>query len=483
MQFKFLIVFSVVFAVRLSAQHEHGNKINLPITAVAKSDYDNDLLSTNFHKNRREQLRKLMPDNSVAVFFSNPVRNRSNDIDYEFHQDPNFYYLTGLREPEAVLLIFKSQNSYGEIITNEIIFVQPRDSTDEKWTGKRLGALGAKEKLNIETAFDNTEFAGFEFNFHKFDKILLTGIPEDVRDDKSDRGDLFSMIKYFKRDTDSINRKISKAMLMSYMAQLREVKTNEELELMRKATSITCDGINELIKTLNPGMKEYQCEAVVEYFFHSEGAEDFGYPSILGSGENGCILHYETNRKTIKGNELIVCDVGAEYHGYTADVTRTLPVDGKYSEEELAIYNLVLDAQTQGINQCKPGNKFWEPHNKANAIIAAGLMKLGIINKPADVKLYFPHGTSHYLGLDVHDVGSYAELKEGNIITVEPGIYIPEGSPCDKKWWNIGVRIEDDILITKTGYENLSGCIPRTAFEIENLMAEKGNFELFYKKP
>jgi len=459
------------------AQNEKPVKLDLGGTAT---DYDNDLLTPEFHRKRREELRKLLPNNSVAVFFSSPVRNRSNDVNYEYHQDPDFYYLTGLTEPDAALVIFKSQNAYGEIITNEIIFVQPRDTSDEKWTGKRLGARGAKEKLGIETAFDNTSFADFEMHYEKFDKVYAASIPEDVRDDKLDRGDLASMVRYFKRDVDSLGKKLNKFQLEIYMAELRQTKTNEEIYLLRSAVGITCEGINQLMKTLRPGMKEYQGEAIVEYIFHNHGAEHSGYPSILGSGENGCVLHYETNRKTVKSNEMIVCDVGAEYHGYTADVTRTLPVDGKFSPEEKAIYNLVLDAQTQAIALCKPGAKFSDPHNKANEIIAKGLMQMGIIAKPGDVKLYFPHGTSHYLGLDVHDAGLYGDLAAGQVITVEPGIYIPEGSRCDKKWWNIGVRIEDDILITTTGYENLSECVPRNADEIERIMAEKGKLEEFY---
>lgn len=443
-------------------------------------DYDNDLLTPEFHKKRREELRKLMPNNSIAVFFSSPVRNRSNDVNYEYHQDPDFYYLTGITEPDAALVIFKNQNAYGEIITNEIIFVQPRDTSDEKWTGKRLGSKGAREKMGIETAFDNTAFADFEMHYEKFDKVYAGSLFEDVKDDARDRGDLASMIRYFKRDVDSLGKKLNKFQLGIYMAELREKKTNEEVYLMRTAVEITCDGINTLMRTLKPGMKEYQGEAIVEFVFHNHGAEHSGYPSILGSGENGCVLHYETNRKTVKSNEMIVCDVGAEYHGYTADVTRTLPVDGKFSVEEKAIYNLVLDAQTQAIALCKPGAKFSDPHNKANEIITKGLIALGIITKPGDVKLYFPHGTSHYLGLDVHDAGLYGDLAAGQVITVEPGIYIPEGSRCDKKWWNIGVRIEDDILITTTGHENLSECIPRNADEIEKIMAEKGTLEEFY---
>lgn len=478
--FTFCVLAILLLAGSTNLEAQTENSVKLDIGTQVGSDYDEDLLTPDFHRKKREALRKLMPANSVAVFFSNPVRNRSNDVNYEYHQDPNFYYLTGLTEPDAVLVIFKEQNAYGEVITNEIIFVQPRDSSDEKWTGKRLGTKGVKEKLGIETAYENLQFAEFEFHFKKFDKVMVTGIPDDVRDDKMDRGDLYSMIRTFKRDTDSLGKIFNKSTLNSLMAELRQVKSSEEIYMIRKACSITCDAITELMRNLHPGMKEYQGEAIVEFLFHSHGAEHSGYPSIMGSGENGCVLHYETNRKTMKGNELIVCDVGAEYHGYTADVTRTLPVDGKFSTEERAIYELVLKAQTEAIALCKPGAKFWDPNNKAVEIIARGLMDLGIITRLGDVKLYFPHGTSHYLGLDVHDAGLYDALAPGQVITVEPGIYIPEGSKCDKKWWNIGVRIEDDILITATGYENLSQCVPRDIDEIERIMAEKGKLEDFY---
>jgi Xaa-Pro aminopeptidase len=227
------------------------------------------------------------------------------------------------------------------------------------------------------------------------------------------------------------------------------------------------------MKKLNPEMAEYQSEALVEYHFKNEGAEHAGFPSIHGSGGNSCILHYVSNRKMFEQNDLLVSDIGAEYHGYTADVTRTLPVNGKYSKEQAIIYNIVLEAQTAGIEVCVEGNSFWKPGQIANEIITKRLMELGIIKNASEVKKYFPHGTSHYLGLDVHDAGMYNSLKAMQVITVEPGIYIPEGSDCDKKWWNIGVRIEDDILITNMKPINLSGCVPRTIPEIEEIMNKK----------
>jgi Xaa-Pro aminopeptidase len=220
-------------------------------------------------------------------------------------------------------------------------------------------------------------------------------------------------------------------------------------------------------------MKEYQTQAVVEYMFRNAGSEYVGYSTIAGAGENSCILHYETNRKKMQDTDLLVLDAGAEYHGYTADVTRTFPVDGTFSEEQKIIYNIVLEAQEAGIAACQSGNEFRASHKAAAAVIQKRLTELGIIKDQTDVLKYFFHGTSHYLGLDVHDPGSYGRLKPGTLVTVEPGIYIPQGSPCDPKWWNIGVRIEDDILITAEGPQNLSGSLPKKVAEIEALMKEE----------
>jgi Xaa-Pro aminopeptidase len=225
-------------------------------------------------------------------------------------------------------------------------------------------------------------------------------------------------------------------------------------------------------------MTEYQAQALVEFVFMKNGARGPGFPSIVGAGENSCILHYITNRKPLESHDLMVVDIGAEYHGYTADVTRTMPVNGKYSPEQRKIYELVQKAQQAGVEVCKPGVGFREPHKVATEIISKGLVDLGIIKEAQEVRKYFMHGTSHYLGLDVHDPGTYELLEENMVITVEPGIYIAENSDCDPKWWNIGVRIEDDILITATGYENLSTCVPRNISEIEKLMQEKGKYTI-----
>jgi Xaa-Pro aminopeptidase len=242
---------------------------------------------------------------------------------------------------------------------------------------------------------------------------------------------------------------------------------------MKKVVQMSCEGHNEIMRAIVPGMHEYDVQSIGEYVWKRHGAEYVGYPSICGGEENSVILHYITNRRQLASGDIQLNDMGAEYHGYSADVTRTIPVNGKFSPDQKQIYELVLKAQQAGIDACKPGNDFQAAHKAALSVIKSGLVDLGIIKSESDYRQYFFHGTSHYLGLDVHDAGTGGKLKPGVVLTVEPGIYIAEGSPCDPKWWNIGVRIEDDILITESGHENLSESSPRTVEAIEAMMKEK----------
>ena len=257
---------------------------------------------------------------------------------------------------------------------------------------------------------------------------------------------------------------------------LREVKTEEELVLLRKAVKLSCVAHNEVIKSATPEMSENKAHGIHLYVHKHYGAEDEGYAPIVGAGANGCILHYDANIRQKLNNDLLLMDVGAEYHGYTADVTRTFPATGKFSPEQKAIYEIVYEAQEEVFKICREGTPFSALNTVASAVIAKGLLKLGIIKDEMEVRTYYPHGCSHYLGLDVHDKGMYGPLKTNSVITVEPGIYIPANSACDKKWWNIGVRIEDDILILKDGYENLSEMSPRKWNEIEKLAGKKSKF-------
>ena len=453
-----------------------------------------DFLSIEFHKVRRQELRSSLPSNSVAVFFANPVRNRANDVDYIYHQDPNFYYLTGYREPHAVLLIFKDKQAKEDgTYYNEIIFVQPRDAFAEMWTGRRLGDAGVKAKLKIQEVFNNTDFADFNLAFSKFDKILFDDFKGDVRNDEGEPADLYNLIEQFKEKVnypikgvedlqlEPQKQNLDIESLSGLLANMRGIKTKEELKLLRKAIDISTIGQVEVMKAMKPGMSETEIQGIHEFVFKKYGSEYEGYPSIVGAGNNGCILHYIDNYKPeIDNKEMVLMDLGAEYRGYTADVTRTIPVNGKFNKEQKAIYDLVFKAQDQAMKESKAGVAWRAPTITARRIINEGLFDLGIIDSVNQKHMYFPHGISHHIGLDVHDLGNYEKFEPGMVITVEPGIYIPEGSKCAKKWWGIAVRIEDCVLITEKGEpELLSDLAPRTSKEIELMMAKPSALDGF----
>ena len=434
--------------------------------------YENDFISSDFYIDCRNELRAQMPDSSVAIFFSAPVRNRSNDTDFPYHQNTQFYYLTGFTGANSLLIIFKLPFMIEGKSTNEILFIPKRRKAFEIWNGRLASPEDAQKISGIETVLLTKSFDSLSIQSTDFSKVLYLTMPTGIADDRSDSADLYNQVESFKNKFSFPPPNGDSYLLSNILKRMREVKKPVEIKLMKKAITISCEGHMEMMKALKPGMSEFQVEAVGEYVFKKEGAEDVGYPSICGGGENSTILHYETNRKRLKSGELLLLDMGAEYHGYTADVTRTLPVNGRFSKEQKIIYELVYKAQDSAFSQCKPGNNFQDPHRAATEIIKKGLFELGIIKEEEDYKTYFMHGTSHYLGLDVHDAGTRNKLSEGNVITVEPGIYIPINSTCDPKWWNIGVRIEDDVLITSDGYENLSVSCPSKVEEVEKLMKE-----------
>lgn len=516
------------------------------VLGLGAQELPNDYLTPEFHAERRADVRSKMPDNSVAVFFANPVRNRANDVDYHYHQDPNFYYLTGLKEPHAILMLFKEPQTIDGQQMQEVLFVQERDPLREQWDGYRLGVAGATEKLGFPHVYFNTDFTSFKANFETFERILFFDFKNDVRDNEAHDADLFSLIETFKQKVNypadfssqraSLYRYITTSdaqssanvaqildrslrrderlaedpLLSSYrtainerqrlelkqqmraqlsnldtetlgsiLDELREVKYPEEVALLKKAIYISAVGQVEVMKAMHPGMSEREIQGVHEFVFKKYGAEYEGYPSIVGGGHNGCVLHYITNDKPQVGEDLVLMDLGAEYHNYTADVTRTIPADGTLTAEQRAIYDVVYEAQEAGIAASVVGAGMRAPHFAAVKVIEKGLMALGIIQDASEVRRYFPHGTSHYLGLDVHDAGTYSPFKHNTLITVEPGIYIPENSPCDPKWWGIAVRIEDDILITHDGPVNLSAYAPRTAEAIEAMMQQPSVLDQF----
>ena len=516
------------------------------------SQIPTDFLSKDFHKGRRDALRAKMPVNSVAVLFANPLRNRANDVDYVFHQDPNFYYLTGYREPNGVLVLFSNnQTDENGVSYNEMLYVQERDARAEQWNGKRLGIEGAIEELGFQMAKNANDFIQTNINFKSFDRIFIEKFNDDYRDSAKNTAEVYDLVSSFKENTaynpnnflspmkkqiyelvkstpiensanvaqiigralaydpslkrdadlmkfkDATDNRLKKELqqkialkldakttidihfLSNNLATLREIKTSEELVLLTKAVRISAIGQVEVMKAMKPHMSETELQGIHEFVYKKYGAEYEGYPSIVGAGNNGCILHYIENSKTKLGNELVLMDLGAEYRGFTADVTRTIPANGVFSKEQKAIYQIVYDAQEAGIAAYVIGESMATPNLLSKKIVDQGLFQLGIINSLDEKHPYYPHGTSHHIGLDVHDPGNYGNFEENMVVTMEPGIYIPDGSNCDERWWGIGIRIEDDILVTKTGPVNLSAEAPRTIEEIEKMMAKKSILDDF----
>ena len=516
-------------------------------------------LSPEHYKNKRKLFREQLPENSVAVIFSAPIKNRANDVDYVYHQDPNFFYLTGWHQPHSVLMIYKDAQSDGEGIYHEKIYVQERDEYNEMWDGKRY-ALDQVKKLDFERVTERVDFKKDITNLSSFDRVLLFEFKNDIRKQTmyvlkdgihykiDDPNNLFELKAAFREainfpndfnrkrhmayqiimEVDQNNLEESRTMvkqlieedgllindetiqdflkepannfyreakkkttyamrnynfdletLPAIMADMRELKTKNEIELLQKAIAISVVGQIEVMKAMHPQMSEREIQGIHEFVYRKYGAADEGYPSIVGGGENGCVLHYNENEKQELNNQLVLMDLGAEFYGYTADVTRTVPSNGVFSSEQRALYQIVYDSQEASIKAAEVGNSFRDLYLLSYDIIAEGLMKLGIIKEASEAKKYYPHGLSHHIGLDVHDPGNYKLLAPNMVITIEPGIYIPQGSPCDPKWWNLGIRIEDDILVTSEGPVNLSADAPREWSEIEALMREESVLKKF----
>ncbi|PRY88952.1 aminopeptidase P N-terminal domain-containing protein [Mongoliibacter ruber] len=445
--------------------------LGMSIATVNAQSYFADGLDPDFHKERREALRSQLPPNSAALFFNNPVKNRSNDTEFTYRPNSDFFYLTGFREPNAALIIFQTAQDFNGKKVTEIVYVQPRDPLREQWDGERLGIEGVKEKLGFEQVFLNKDFLQSpNINWNAVSPILTMEM------DEIEGGKHNAVLKEMVEKTSLLNiqselpRNNTLAVIMNKM---RAVKTAEELEVLEKAVVISGKAHMEAFRSIKPGISERAIQGVHEFVHKAMGAEEVGYGSIVGAGNDATILHYVENHKTDLQDGLILMDVGAEYRGYSGDITRTVPIKGVFSDEEKAIYEIVLEALEAGIAACKPGSDFQAVDRASRKVIDDGLVKLGLI-KEGERHRFFPHGIGHHLGLDVHDRGGNGKFEPGMVLTVEPGIYIPKGSDVDPKWWQIGVRIEDNILITEDGNKNLSSFVPKTVADIEAIMKEEG---------
>ena len=425
---------------------------------------------------RRERYFKEM-GHGVAIVPSAEVAIRNNDVEHDYRQDSDFFYLTGFDEPESVLVLTTEHKEH-----RSVVFVRKRDKDREIWDGPRAGVDGAKERLGVDAAFPIEEL-----------EQRLPDYLGDVRrlHYRLARNRAFDAVVF--RALEAVRRKARTGVvapseivdLTRDLHELRLRKSETELETMRKAASISREAHLRAMQVALPGHYEYEVEAEIMRVFRAHGAERPAYGSIVGSGPNATILHHRRNDRRMQDGDLLLIDAGAEYGYYASDVTRTFPVNGRFSRAQAEIYQLVLDSQLAAIESVKPGIAYTAVHDVAVRVLTEGLVRLGLIEGPADeaiqkerYKPFYMHRTSHWLGMDVHDVGDYyAEkkprlLEPGMVLTVEPGLYIAGDAAVDERYRGIGVRIEDDIAVTSGEPENLSAMLPSRADDVERWIAE-----------
>ncbi len=436
-----------------------------------------------YFKRRRTKLLKQMVKGSIAILPTAPVAMRNRDTDYAYRPDSDFYYLTGFAEPEAVLVLIAPQRGQA---ARSILFCRDRDPARELWDGRRVGVAGALENYAIDEAHSITQLdeilPGLLENKNtvyfpmgkcaEFDLKVLAWrnkVAEKVRLGVEAPGTLVAMERI--------------------LHEMRLIKDSAEIKLMRQAARISARAHTKAMQVCSPGMMEYQVAAVLQHSFAHQGAQALAYNSIVAGGENACILHYVENNAALLDGDLLLIDAGAELGFYASDITRTFPVNGRFSPAQRALYDVVLSAQRAAISQVRPGKRWNAPHDAAVRVLTKGLIKLGLLKgtleeaiKQEKYRRFYMHRTGHWLGMDVHDVGEYCVggkwrfLQPGMVLTVEPGLYIPAGSRgVAKKWWGIGIRIEDDVLVTSKGCEVLSRDVPKDADEIEALMLKANN--------
>ena len=426
---------------------------------------------------RRKKLMDMMGDDTIAIIPTAPIYIRNRDVEFSYRPDSDFYYLTGYPEPEAVAVLVPGR-SHGEFI----LFCRENDPVMETWNGRRAGLEGAVSQYGADDAFpvedmdeilpgllENRERVFYTMgNNVSFDQRVL-GWVNQVR----------------KRSRSGVSAPDEYVSLNHFLHEMRLYKSRAEVAAMRKAARISAKAHKQAMQVCRPGMMEFQIEAELKYVFMQNGARDPAYPCIVGGGANGCILHYTENSSVLNDGDLLLIDAGAEYDCYASDITRTFPVNGQFTAAQREAYEVVLEAQAAAIKKIRPGNHWDEPHNAAVKVLTQGMVELGILKgkvsqliKEKAFTKYYMHRTGHWLGMDVHDVGDYKvegewrTFESGMVLTVEPGLYLPASSEgLDRRWWNIGIRIEDDVLITDTGNEILSDNVPKDADAIESLMA------------
>ena len=427
-------------------------------------------------KRRRAQLMKMMGKNSIAILPSSSEIARNRDVDFPFRQDSDFLYLTGFNEPDAVVVLAPGRK-HGEYI----LFCREKDPEQETWHGRRAGQEGAVETYGADDSFPIDDIddilPGLLEGRESIYNVMGLSPEFDQR--------LIGWVSHIKAQSRNGMQVPSEFLALDYILHdMRLFKSKAELKLMRQAAAINVVAHKRAMKLCEPGRYEYQVAAEFDHEFGLNNTQH-AYPAIVGGGANSCILHYTENNEVLTDGDLLLIDAGCEVQGYASDISRTFPVNGKYSAAQREVYDIVLAAQHAAIKKVKPGNHWNDPHNAAVRIITKGLMEIKLLKgnlakliKEQAYRRFYMHRTGHWLGLDVHDVGDYKVgdqwrlLEPGMVLTVEPGIYIPAHSKSvHRKWWNIGIRIEDDVLVTTTGCEVLTEALPREINEIEALMA------------
>lgn len=425
---------------------------------------------------RRARLAATLPLNSVLCVPAAVEITRSRDTEFAFRQDSDFTYLTGFPEPDALLIMQKSAS--GDI--SELLLCRPKDQLAEIWQGRRFGPEQAAKQFGLP-AIANTALETELLNALNQKSTLVYAQGTYSEFDALISSTLATLRKYPKRGYAAPTQTLD---LRPIIAELRLFKDEAEVALMRQAGLISAEAHAKAMQVCKPGLWEYQLEATIRHHFAMQGARECGYNTIVGGGENGCILHYTDNNAQLQDGDLVLIDAGCELQGYSADITRTFPVNGKFSTEQAALYQVVLNAQYAACAAVKPGNSSKDTLAAAVFELTKGLLELGILTGELEVliaelacKKYFIHGLGHWLGLDVHDVGAYKvndverPFEPGMVLTIEPGLYIPAGSDCDAKWWGLAVRIEDDLLVINDGHLNLTDTVPKEISAIEQLMA------------
>ena len=429
----------------------------------------------NRYADRRSKLGAMLPKNSAVVIAGAAVQYRNADSSHAFRQDSNFWYLTGFNEPESTLVLLINESKD----VQSIAFVPKKDALKEIWDGYRAGPNGAVKDHGFDLAFDNTEIdeklpdllAGYNQVFYPVGKSQ-----------KLD-ADVIDWIKTA-RSKDRHSSPIDIADASSKIGNERLIKDEDEIEIMKKACQISAEAHVEAMKFVKPGMNEQELEAFYQYQFSKRGGRFAAYTPIVAGGENACVLHYVENSKALKDGDLVLVDAGCEFELYASDITRTYPINGKFTAAQLAIYEVVLEAQQKSIEAVTVNNNVMDSQIISEKVITQGLIDLGILNGSMEelhetgaFKDFYMHKIGHWLGIDVHDAGDYTEdgeymkFKPGMVTTVEPGIYISSTSNVKDQWKGIGIRIEDNILVTAKGNQNLTDFVPSNPKEIEALMA------------